>query len=123
MLRKGASGLLAALILTGCAPDIYDKLGGSPEQFNVDNAQCQMFAMSQPQYQAQQLPPTYTATTTYNGTYGYGMASGNAYTTVQAQQNPGQGFADLGAALGNVARQQQAMHVCMASRGYTLRKK
>lgn len=123
MLRKIALWSAAIAFLAGCAPDIYDKAGGSQQEFSVDNAQCQMFAMGQPQIRAAQLPPTYTATTSYNGTYGNGMASGNAYTTVQAQQNPGQGFADLGAAIGNIAQQQQAMRVCMASRGYTLRAK
>jgi hypothetical protein len=60
--------ILSFLTLAACAPDIYDKAGGTQGEFNVDSANCQMFATGQPQMQAAQLPPTYTATTTYNGT-------------------------------------------------------
>jgi len=74
-----------------------------------------MYAMGMPQQAAPQLAPVYTAQTTYAGN--------TAYTTVQQQQNPGQGFADLGAALGNAARQQQTMRACMMSKGYMLQKK
>lgn len=71
-----------------------------------------MFAMGVPMERAEQMPLSYTANTTYIGN--------GAYTTIQPQQNPGQGMADLGAAIGNIARKQQAMRVCMMSKGYTL---
>lgn len=126
-MKRTIAALAGTLLLAGCAQDIWDKPGGSQAEFNQDQGGCQMFAMGVPQQRAAQLPPTYTATTNYNGTYtgtpNYGTVNGNAYTTVQAQPNPGQGFADLGAALGNIARQQQAMRSCMMSKGYTLRQK
>jgi hypothetical protein len=120
--------LIGTIFLAGCAQDIWDKPGGSQAEFNQDSGSCQMFALSMPQQRAQQLPPVYQANTTYNGTYtpmgaGYGQVNGTANTTYQAQPNPGQGFADLGAALGNAARQQQAMRACMTAHGYTLRQK
>lgn len=113
---KGVIAILAAaLFLSGCGPDIWDKPDATQADFNQDQGACQMYAMSMPQATSQQLPPTYTAQTTYTG---YG-----AYTTVQAQPNPGQGLADLGTALGNAARQKQAMRSCMMAKGYTLEKK
>ncbi len=119
--------VLATLALAGCAshPDIYDKPGGTQAQFNQDSAYCKLVAMSMPQQQAAQLPPNYTATTSYNGTYmgtnNFGTANGMAQTNIQAQPNPGQAFANLAAAIGNIARQRAALRYCMASKGYTLR--
>jgi len=112
----------AAAVLAGCAPDIYDKPGATQAEFNVDNGQCQMFAMGVPQAQAPYVPPTYNSYTNYNGTYGYGMAQGTATTTTYAD-NSGQAMADLGTALGNAARQRNAMRACMAAHGYILRQK
>lgn len=112
----------AAVVLAGCAPDIYDKAGGTQAEFNIDNGQCQMFAMGVPQAQAPYVPPTYNSYTNYSGTYGYGMAQGQATTTTYADTT-GQSMANLGTAIGNAARQQNAMRACMAAHGYTLRQK
>jgi len=115
-MRKVVYFSTLALVLCGCeTPDIWLKSGLTQQGFNVDYANCQMYAMSVPQMPAQQLAPVYTAQTTYAGN--------SSYTTIQQQQNPGQGFADLGAALTNMARQKQAERLCMVSKGYTLQQK
>jgi hypothetical protein len=36
--------ILAAVSLAGCAPVVWDKPGGTQSEFNVDQAQCQLFA-------------------------------------------------------------------------------
>jgi hypothetical protein len=112
---------LSAVVLAGCAQDIYDKPGATQAEFNVDQGQCQMFAMGIPQAQAPYVPPTYNSYTNYNGTYGYGMAQGTATTTTYADTT-GQSMANLGTAIGNAARQQNAMRACMAAKGYALRR-
>lgn len=115
----------SALLLAGCADDVWDPPpGASQADFNRATGSCQMYAMSMPQQRAAQLPPVYTAQTTYSGTVmpvgNMAMVNGTANTTYQAQPNPGQGFADLGAALGNIIQQKQAMRSCMESNGFTL---
>lgn len=111
-------GLFSAFLVAGCAgPDIWDKPGGSQAQFNVDQARCAMYAQGIPQQQAQQLPPSYTTTTTYVG----GPYGGSALSTTQAQPNVAQGFANLATALGNAANEQAAMRNCMVANGYILR--
>jgi hypothetical protein len=122
-ITKLAAVAAMAGLLSACAKDVWDKPGGTQTQFNVDDAQCQMFAMGVPQVQPAYVPPTYTSTTTATGTYmggpGYGTVNGTA-TTTTTPDNTGQTFANLGAALGNAARQKQAMRACMMSKGYTL---
>ena len=117
--------VLVIFALAGCAPDIYDNPGATEGQFTQDTGYCKLAALNVPQAQARQLPPNYTATTTYEGTYrgnsNYGTLNGTSYTDVQAQPNAGQGLADLGTAIGNVGRQRAAFRACMESRGYTLR--
>lgn len=106
--------------LSACAPDIYDKFDGTPEQFAVDQGGCQMFALGMPQQQAPYIAPSYTANTNYSGTYGYGTVNGVSTTTVQPD-NTGQAMANLGAAIGNAVQQRNAMRACMAAHGYTIR--
>lgn len=108
------------LLLNGCAADIYDKPGATQAEFGVDQGQCQMFAMGVPQAQAPYVPPTYNSYTNYNGSYGYGQVSGTATTTTYADDS-GQAMANLGTAIGNAARQRNAMRACMASKGYVRR--
>ena len=36
--------IIAALSLAGCAPIVWDKPGATQSEFNVDLAQCQLFA-------------------------------------------------------------------------------
>lgn len=119
-MRKGIAAALMGLLVSGCAPDIWDRPGATQADFNVDQANCQMFAMGMPQIQPAYVPPTYTANTSYTGTYSNGMANGMATTTVQ-ENNSGQAMANLGAAIGNAIRTKQAMRTCMTARGYTLR--
>lgn len=120
MNRNAIIALSAALFLSACAQDIYDKPGASQAEFNVDQGQCQMFAMGVPQEQAPYVPPTYNSYTNYNGSYGYGHVSGSATTTTYADDT-GQSMANLGTAIGNAVRQRSAMRACMASKGYTRR--
>lgn len=121
-MRKSLILLPIVVLLAGCAQDIYDKEGATQAEFGQDMGYCQMVALGTPQIQPAYVPPTYTSTTTYNGTYGYGQANGMATTTTTAN-DAGQGFANLGAAIGNVVRQRQMLRSCMASRGYALRQK
>lgn len=106
--------------LGGCAQDIYDRPGATPEQFSIDQGSCQMFVMGVPQVQPDYVPPSYTANTNYSGTYGMGMVNGTSSTTIQPD-NTGQGMANLGAAIGTIIRKKQAMRACMAAHGYSLR--
>jgi hypothetical protein len=120
------AAIAAALALGGCAQYIWVKPGATQADFNVDSGQCQMYAMSVPQIQAPYVPPTYTSTTTGSATYtgmaNYGYVNGSA-TTVATPNYTGQAMANLGAAIGNAARHDQAIRACMMSKGYTLEEK
>lgn len=113
----------AALGLVGCAQFVWVKPGATEAEFNQDMGGCRMYALSLPQYQARQLPPTYQANTTYNGNYtplggGSGSINANSNTVVTPMQNSNQGIENLNATIANIGQQEQALNACMQSRGY-----
>ena len=121
-MRKLLILLVSCVSIAGCAPDIYDKPDGTEAEFGRDFGYCRMVALGVPPVQSAYVPPSYSSTTTYSGTYGYGMAQGMATTTTQAN-DAGQGMANLGAAIATAGREREMLRSCMASRGYTLRAK
>jgi hypothetical protein len=121
-MRKILILLVSCVSIAGCAQDIYDKPGATEAEFGQDMGYCKMVALGMAPVQPAYVPPSYSSVTTYNGTYGYGLAQGTATTTTQAN-DAGQGMANLGAAIATVGRERAMLHACMASRGYSLRDK
>lgn len=80
----------ALMVLSACAPTIWDKPGVTQAQFNRDNARCQLLARGM-------NPDTFYAQGTESFVAG----------------------AALGNAIGNAVRTRQTYRECMMANGYT----
>jgi hypothetical protein len=80
--------LARCMLIVGCAPIVWDKLGGTQAQFNVENARCRMVAR--------------------------GLNPGTFYAAGSTEFVAG---AVLGNAIGTAANQRQTYRDCMEMKG------
>ena len=103
----GLGVVVAALV--GCSGPMWIiPPGGTDQQFRRDSYECERDAAMLPASpRSAPLPPSYTGQVYPGGAY-----------TVTPQPNPGQGFQDLSAALGDRAQREGLLARCLESKGY-----
>ena len=100
--------MILLVLLGGCADTLWMRPRGlTVQDFQRDAYGCRRDAEMLPSTPVPAAPPP-----TYTGYVGQG------YYTATPQPDPGQGFRELGAVLGDQARRQSLFDHCLEARGY-----